>query len=54
MKVETIDGIRVITLYDSAPQHGVDQDTVTMLHIWRLLSGGHEMRDNSACARRYI
>tara|TARA_R110002124_G_scaffold141189_1_gene305595 strand:- start:471 stop:632 length:162 start_codon:yes stop_codon:yes gene_type:complete len=47
MKVEMVDGIRVMKLSDKGQQRAEDRDAMTMLHIWRLLNGGHAMRDCS-------
>lgn len=55
MRVETQDGIRVLKLSDrGGPQGGVGHDDLAMLHLWRLLSGGHPLRDNTAISRRYL
>lgn len=55
MTVETIDGVRVLKLHDHTPS--VDSsadDTMTMVHIWRLLSGAHSLRDNGVGSRTML
>jgi hypothetical protein len=52
--VEIIDGIRVLKLNDRAHRGALADDTLTMVHIWRLLSGGQTLRDMSVGARRYL
>jgi hypothetical protein len=54
MTIEIIDGIRVLKLNDRAQRGAVADDTLTTVHIWRLLSGGHMLRDMSVGARRYL
>ena len=54
MTVEMIDGIRVLKLNDHAYRGPADNDTLTMVHIWRLLSGGHALRDTSIAPRRFL
>ncbi len=53
MTIEMQDGLRVLKLKDHSGVAGsaVD-DSLTMLHLWRLLSGGHELRDMTVCERR--
>jgi len=51
MKVEIVDGIRVMKLSDRDQRAHDDRDAMTMLHIWRLLNGGHAMRDCSLGSR---
>lgn len=53
MTVEIIDGIRVMKLRDVAVPGQVGAQDMAMLHIWRLLSGGHDMRDMTACDRQF-
>lgn len=54
MKIEIIDGIRVMKLSDRGQRRAEDPDAMTMLHIWRLLNGGHAMRDCSIGSRRIM
>lgn len=54
MTVEMIDGIRVLKLNDRASRGAAANDTLTMVHIWRLLSGGHALRDTSIAPRRFL
>jgi len=54
MTVEMIDGIRVLKLADHVHQGAVADDTLTMVHIWRLLSGGQGLRDGSVGPRRFL
>lgn len=54
MTVEVIDGIRVLKLSDRAQRAAIADDTLTMVHIWRLLSGGHELRDTSVGCRQFL
>lgn len=54
MTVEMIDGIRVLKLTDRARQGAADSDTMTMVHLWRLLSGGHGLRDTTISPRRFL
>lgn len=54
MTVEIIDGVRVLKLNDRAQRGAMADDTLTMVHIWRLLSGDHALRDMSIGARRYL
>ncbi|MGB8812911.1 MAG: hypothetical protein WCC57_06975, partial [Paracoccaceae bacterium] len=46
MTVETIDGIRVLKLKDARLSATWERagDTQTLVHIWRLLSGGHALQ----------
>jgi len=55
MTVEMIDGMRVLKLRDHSrnPQPRGD-DMVTMVHLWRLLSGGHALRDTTLAPRRFL
>jgi hypothetical protein len=54
MTVEIIDGIRVLKLNDYAQRGAMADDILTTVHIWRLLSGGHALRDMSIGPRRYL
>lgn len=54
MTVEMIDGIRILKLNDRTQRGAVADDTLTMVHIWRLLSGGHALRDTSVGCRRFL
>jgi len=55
MTVETIDGVRVLKLKDRTGAHSAAaDDMMTMVHIWRLLSGGHALRDNSVVQRHFL
>ena len=54
MTVEIIDGIRVLKLNDRAQRGAAADDSLTMVHIWRLLSGGHALRDTSIGPRRFL
>lgn len=53
MTIEMQDGLRVLKLKDHSQAYGAAlDDQITMLHLWRLLSGGHEMRDTTVTDRR--
>lgn len=53
MTVEFQDGLRVLKLKDASGAHdGALDDQMTMLHLWRLLSGGHALRDMTVAERR--
>jgi len=54
MTVETIDGIRVLKLRDHAPTAAAADDMLTLVHIWRLLSGGHALRDTTVASRTHL
>ena len=55
MTVETIDGVRVLKLSDHAPElASAADDTLTLVHIWRLLSGDHTLRDTAVGSRTYL
>jgi len=55
MTVETIDGVRVLKLKDrTGPHAAVADDMMTMVHLWRLLSGGHALRDTAVVARQFL
>ena len=57
MTVEVVDGVKVIKLTDSAldtPPAQRANDMLTMAYLWQLLSGGHEMKDNSVFSRRVL
>lgn len=54
MTVEMIDGIRVLKLNDRVQHGAVADDTLTIVHIWRLLSGGQALRDTSVGPRRFL
>lgn len=54
MTVETIDGVRVLKLRDHASTAVAADDMLTLVHIWRLLSGGHALRDTSVGSRTYL
>lgn len=56
MKVEMIDGVRVLKLRDrsGAGTEKRADDTMTTVHIWRLLSGGHDLRDTGVGPRRFL
>lgn len=54
MTVEVIDGIRVLKLQDDAGCTQRQDDARLMLHIWRLLSGGQELRDTTVGDRNLI
>lgn len=52
MTIEMIDGVRVLKLRDAhLPGEAHAEADLTMLHLWRLLTGGHMMRDVTACER---
>ena len=53
MTIEIQDGLRVLKLKDASGAHGhALDDQMTMLHLWRLLSGGHALRDMTVAERR--
>lgn len=54
MTVEIVDGLRIIKLHDKPHNGAPDADTLTMMHLWRLLSGGHGLRDHSVFGRHYL
>lgn len=55
MTIEIQDGLRVLKLKDTSGAQGAAlDDQMTMLHLWRLLSGGHEMRDMTVVERRLL
>lgn len=54
MTVEIIDGIRVMKLRDVPEPGQAAAPDMAMLHLWRLLSGGHDMRDLTACNRHIL
>ena len=54
MTVEIIDGIRVLKFADHAHRGGVEDDTLTMVHIWRLLTEGHDLHDTTMGPRRFL
>lgn len=54
MTVEMIDGVRVLKLRDHGGTRAAADDMITVAHIWRLLSGGHALRDGTPTPRRYL
>lgn len=55
MRIEMQDGVRVLKLKDHSGAHEAAlNDQMTMLHLWRLLSGGHELRDTTVAERRLL
>lgn len=54
MKVEMIDGVRVLKLRDHPGTHAARDDMMTVAHLWRLLSGGHALRDATPTMRHYL
>lgn len=54
MKIEMMDGMRVLRLSDRGQRSEKDADMLTMVHLWRLLSGGHSLRDSNVGPRRYL
>ncbi|MGO4908304.1 hypothetical protein ACEN2J_08240 [Pseudorhodobacter sp. W20_MBD10_FR17] len=54
MYVEIIDGVRVLKLNDRAHRRAATDDTLTTVHIWRLLTGAQSLRDNSVGPRRFL
>ncbi|SEM91175.1 hypothetical protein SAMN05216227_100492 [Pseudorhodobacter antarcticus] len=54
MTVEMIDGVRVMRLNDHATRTAADDDMMTMVHLWRLLSGDNALRDATIAPRRYL
>ncbi len=56
MTVNYVDGIKVMKLHDchGAGAGGQGDDTMAMLRIWQLLSGGHAMRDASSYCHRLL
>lgn len=54
MTVEVIDGVRVLKLRDRTGARAAADDMMTVAHIWRLLSGGHALRDATVMPRRFL
>lgn len=54
MSVEIIDGVRVLKLNDRAQHGAAADDTLTMVHIWRLLTGAQTLRDTTVGTRRFL
>ncbi len=54
MSVEIIDGVRVLKLNDRAHRGAAADDTMTMVHIWRLLTGAQTLRDTTIGPRRFL
>ncbi len=55
MSVELQAGDRLLKLRDSAPRGSAPPDDVaTMVHLWRLLTGGGALRDTTLGARRFL
>jgi hypothetical protein len=52
MTVEYVDGIKIMHLHDCNGAGGGFDDTMAMLRIWQLVTGGHSMRDQSVFNRR--
>ena len=53
MIVETIDGIRVLKLRGQGSADALD-DRLALVQLWRLMAGGHELRDITPGARRFL
>jgi hypothetical protein len=54
MSVEIIDGVRILKLSDRSHHRATADDTLTMVHIWRLLTGAQSLRDTSVGPRRFL
>lgn len=55
MTIEMQDGIRVLKLKDRSGGQGARaDDMLTMVHLWRLLSGGHALRDMTVGDRHFL
>ena len=53
MIVETIDGIRVLKLRGQGSADALD-DRLALVQLWRLMAGGHELRDITPGAGRFL
>ena len=53
MIVETIDGIRVLKLRGQGSADALD-DRLALVQLWRLMAGGHDLRDITPGARRFL
>ncbi|WP_158589785.1 hypothetical protein [Gemmobacter lutimaris] len=55
MTTEMLDGQRVLKLRDHAG-HALPKadDMLAMVHLWRLISGGHALRDITLAPRRFL
>jgi hypothetical protein len=54
MSVEIIDGVRVLKLDNRAQRGAVADDTLTMVHIWHLLTGAQSLRDATIGPRHFL
>lgn len=54
MTVSYVDGVKTMKLRDCMGAGGQGDDTMAMLRIWQLLSGGHAMRDASAYCHQLL
>ncbi len=55
MTIGMQDGVRVLKLKDRSGQHGSKaDDMMTMVYLWRLLSGGHQLRDMTVGDRHFL
>lgn len=57
MTVEVVNGEKVMKLHDDALDAGASaraDDMLTLAYLWQLLSGGHQIKDNSVFSRRVL
>ena len=57
MSEEMVDGIKVLKLKDNILDGDIGahtDDTLTMLRLWQLLSGGEALKDSAVFERRVL
>ncbi len=54
MTVEYVDGIKIMKLHDCHGAGGQGDDSLALLRLWHLLSGGHAARDAAVFCRRMV
>lgn len=54
MKVDYVDGIKVMKLSDSNRPAIQADDALTMLRLWQLLTGGNSLRDTQTIFNRSL
>lgn len=53
MKIEYVDGVKVLKLQDGRAADNRHEEDRAMLRVWQLLTGGHSMRDASVFSRHF-
>jgi hypothetical protein len=56
MKVEMVDGVKVIKLQDSTMpgESSKAEEMLTVAYLWQLLSGGHALKDGTVFERHVL